>query len=647
MRGRRVWTLSSLQVLGACSVALILGLSWAGWNAYDRYRTTASVAERTFEAERLRGRVLLLDEQLTMFARLAAATDDGTWEARYRELSSQLAPTLEALRSRARGAYGREAIAQTEAAGKARIAIEQTAFERLHQGRPEVALGLLSGAEYARERDLYRKGMKRLAVTVDLHVHLEALVSTLARLGDAQTLRARMAVATGDPAWEARYRVLQAGLSDAFDEAMGITPPDSGLNESLVEVGVARVTLAGMESQVFERVRSGELREASAVLRGEGYASQRARYASGLEAFHSGLWSHMGGRLRAEQRSAWLQFLGTTIVIPVLMLAAFWIARLLHRWQATLRGQNRRLEELNATLDEKVLERTRALEEARAEAIASLRSAERAREASEAAERRAEAANRAKSAFLANVSHEIRTPMTSILGFNGLLLEEERRASTPSESRLQALEVVHRNGEHLLRLINDMLDLSRIEADRLEITPAPFSVRRLLEDLDASLRLRAGEKGLHFEIDCPDSVPERVAGDSLRIRQILINLVGNAIKFTREGAVSVHVRSLGGGAALRFEVRDSGIGIESDRLSQVFEPFTQGDGSIRLAYGGTGLGLTICKRLVDLMGGKIAVESEVGRGSTFRFTLPVPSRSDLAVHEGGERVESPPEITAG
>jgi PAS domain S-box-containing protein len=231
----------------------------------------------------------------------------------------------------------------------------------------------------------------------------------------------------------------------------------------------------------------------------------------------------------------------------------------------------------------------------------------------------AEAANRAKSEFLANMSHEVRTPMNGILGMTELALE------TPlSADQRQYLEMVKQSGEALLGVINDILDFSKIEAGKLGLDPVEFPLRDDVGDALKLLSLRAHKKGLELTCNVQPEVPDYLVGDSARLRQIIINLVGNAIKFTERGEVVVRVTVEAHGrreSVLHFSVTDTGIGIPAAKLRQVFDPFMQVDGSTTRKFGGTGLGLTICTRLVQMMGGRIWVESEVGKGSTFHFTV--------------------------
>jgi len=246
---------------------------------------------------------------------------------------------------------------------------------------------------------------------------------------------------------------------------------------------------------------------------------------------------------------------------------------------------------------------------------------------------RAEAAVEAKSEFLANMSHEIRTPLTGIIGFAGLLSEVDEM---PPLAANYARRITS-SGRALLAVVNDILDFSKLEAGQVELDPQPFKVAEFFEDTMAMVSPQAAAKGLDLRLEVDSDMPGALNADSARLRQVLINLLGNAIKFTDQGSVRVTATHDAAGDRLRIAVTDTGQGVPQDKLSRLFQRFSQVDGSVTRNHGGTGLGLSICKNLVELMGGEIRVRSVVGAGSTFEFWIAAsPAELDEGEQDGVE-----------
>ncbi len=276
---------------------------------------------------------------------------------------------------------------------------------------------------------------------------------------------------------------------------------------------------------------------------------------------------------------------------------------------------NRELQQLTAKLDQKVRDRTQELM---------------------LATQTAEQASRAKSDFLANMSHEIRTPMNGIVGMTELALN-----TSLTDVQREYLEIVRQSSESLLVIINDILDFSKIEAGMLQIDRVAFSLRTMIDETVKPLAFRAHQKQLELLVDVKPDVPDVLMGDPVRLRQVLVNLVGNAVKFTHVGEVIIRVEAESGAddpVSLHIQVIDTGVGIETAKQSEIFKAFTQADGSTTRRFGGTGLGLTISAQLVSLMGGRMWVDSEVARGSSFHVLITLPRSTRRGRRAGaGER----------
>lgn len=285
--------------------------------------------------------------------------------------------------------------------------------------------------------------------------------------------------------------------------------------------------------------------------------------------------------------------------------------------QKELRTQSRRIEQLSRQADQAELYALRskqAILGTTAELEATVARLEQATRQLREEKHRAEAANEAKSRFVATVSHELRTPMNGILGTAELLMH----AGLEGEAR-ELVEVIQRSSKGLLSIINDVLDFTKGESSRIQLERVDFDLRRTVNAVVELESNAARQRGITLECEIDEQVPNGLLGDPVRLRQVLLNLVDNAIKFTERGGVRLEVQSVADGL-VEFRVRDSGIGIPATKLEAIFDPFVQADSSTTRRFGGSGLGLAICRQLVRLMGGEITVESEPGRGSTFRFS---------------------------
>jgi signal transduction histidine kinase/ActR/RegA family two-component response regulator len=281
------------------------------------------------------------------------------------------------------------------------------------------------------------------------------------------------------------------------------------------------------------------------------------------------------------------------------------------------------LKQVNATLEDKNLE----LEEKNEAISKQNEDFQRINKALLEAKERAEIAAVTKAQFLSNMSHEIRTPMNAVVGLTHILLE-----SSPREDQLEDLNTLKFSANNLLAIINDILDLSKIEEGKISFEHIDFNLKHLLLNIQSTLMLKASEKGLNFTVDIEEQVPLMLIGDPVRLSQILINLANNAIKFTEEGQVKIRIslrKMIDEEAMIFFEVIDTGIGIAKEKQEIIFNSFTQADANTTRLFGGTGLGLTITKKLIELQGGHIAVESEPGKGARFYFCLVLPISKNI------------------
>jgi signal transduction histidine kinase len=410
---------------------------------------------------------------------------------------------------------------------------------------------------------------------------LTRLSGRLQYLDEVLTDSALLTAATGDASWRARYSDTEPEMARALSEALRLSPDDATLVAARV-VDEANRALVDLELRAFGLVEAGKADRAWGLLTGETYAEQKEVYRASLDGLRRATDMRAMTTLATlhEELQSWILY-GTAGVAVV---ASLWIllVGLLHR---EFEARDRREADASA-------------------------SAEQAGRESDRTTR-----------FLATMSHEIRTPMTGVLGMAELLSEGRL-----TRDQRETLDVIRSSGETLLAVIDDILDVSKMDAGQLRLEIVPFDLSSLVGDVCSLQSFRARESGISLQHRVDERLPRKVLGDPTRLRQVLANLVSNAVKFTHEGGVEV--RCVGdlradGILDVLLQVRDTGIGIPEDRKQELFQDYGQAEASTAREYGGTGLGLAISRRLVELMGGEIAVDSVPDEGSTFSVLLPL------------------------
>ncbi|MGB5439410.1 MAG: ATP-binding protein [Gammaproteobacteria bacterium] len=437
---------------------------------------------------------------------------------------------------------------------------------------------------------------QQYATTAEHMFQVQELRGRIVHLDEVLTMSARMAVTTGGPQWEQRYRQFEGELDAAIQHALALVPDADGMDQT----NAANVALIEMENAAFELVRQRDLEASREILFGDEYRRQKAIYAEGMVILGRELASSAKRVLQAQRKRTLIEIFSIAAVIPVLVVGWLVVIRVVNRWRNKLTQSHQSLVDLNRDLDQKVANRTAALELATEEA---------------------KEANRAKSAFLANMSHELRTPMNAIIGYCEMLQEEAEDLGR--QDFIPDLKKIHAAGTHLLSLINDVLDLSKVESGRMEAFAEDFDIGSLIDEVRGTAQPLVEENNNTLSIDRGGQLG-RAHQDLTKLRQILFNLLSNAAKFSHDGTITLHAeRTVEAGVDwLTLAVSDTGIGIPADKLEHVFEAFTQADGSTTREYGGTGLGLAISRRFCELLGGSLGAVSEPGEGSTFTIHIP-------------------------